>query len=299
MRPLMSIIIPTHNRIRQLKRLLGSLSEGLYYSDLEVIVVSDNNLNYDYKTLLNNYPWVRIVKIGREVLPALARQLGAAIARGDFLFFIDDDNIVDKNTIKYLLDFANSNPEFGIIGPLMFYYRAPNVIWCAGGIVIRPFYIFHHICQDKTPQECKKLTQLKVVECDYIPNAYVISKRVFNLVGGFDYKRFPIALEEVDLAYRVKMHGYKVGVLTKAIIWHDVPLRKDIHITAKRAYFRGRSRIMFYKKYDKKRLLLTLIDIFGFLGNLRYIDSNEYKIKVFSSFINGIIDGITNRNRFS
>lgn len=292
--PTISIIIPSHNRARKLIRLLNSIEKSLFpLNYIEVIVVGDYSRD-TISLIKQKYPWIAMLNTRHELLPSAARQLGAEIASGEFLFFIDDDNILHPKTIPVLLQAARLYPQLGLLGPLMLYYTSPRKVWCAGGIVKKPFYIFAHICQDKNIDECKHLLRKNIILCDYIPNAYMIKRSLLREIGGFDYRNFPIAWEEVDLALRVKKKGYLVGIIPKAIVWHDVPLRYEVHVNTKRAYYRARSRVIFYKKYDKKRILLIPLDIAGFLLNIRYSDiSMNNKVDVIRSYIDGIIRGLT------
>ena len=301
-KPLVSVVISTHNRREKLVRLIRSILESNYPKDrLEIIVIDDASTDGTYEHIRSTFPNIKALRSDKELFPSMARNLGARISNGKYIFFLDDDNIIDKNTIGKLVDFLDKHPDYGLVGPLMFYLEQPNVIWCTGAIIDKPLYRLIHLCQGKRAEECH-IIKRKVIECDYIPNAYMIRKHIFEKIGGFDHVRFPIAWEEIDLAIRVKKLGYRVGIVTTAKVWHDVPLTKDFHITPIRAYYRGRSRILFYLKYVKGRVLLLPIDIAGFLLILGEQHSHNTLYNSISSllisYIKGMIDGIKTYTKY-
>ena len=88
-----SIIIPTHNRLDSLRRMLAQLSKQSFPADqFEVIIVADGCTD-DSVAFVKAYdaPFaLRVLEQGGQGA-ATARNVGAAIARGRFLIFVDDD----------------------------------------------------------------------------------------------------------------------------------------------------------------------------------------------------------------
>ena len=287
--PLVSVIIPTYKRKDKLRRLLNSLLESDYPRDkMEIIVVVDAD-GEDYSDLIKEFPMVTFVFNDTEKLAAESRNIGAKLARGKYLFFIDDDNIVDKYAISKIIEVFETHEDAGLVGPLMLFYSEPSKIWCAGAVVDKPLFRGIHLYFGKNITNIQE----DLIPCDYIPNFYSIPAEIFREVGGFDSVSFPIAWEEVDLAIRVKKLGYKVLVTPKAITWHDVPVMREFHITPKRAYFRGRSRVLFYKKHAPWRLILLPIDIIGFTTNLLKSSLTKNKFEKFIQYVWGIVHGLT------
>ncbi len=103
-----SIIIPAYNEEKYLKKLLASIRRQTF-TDYEVIV-ADANSQDKTKAIARQFG-ARVVKGG---LPAVGRNNGARVARGEFLFFFDADVILPKTFLeaaydemqKYYLDLA-------------------------------------------------------------------------------------------------------------------------------------------------------------------------------------------------
>lgn len=101
--PLVSIIIPTYNRTDTLIRAIKSALQQTYVN-IEIIVVDDNAeklavRNWVNKKLKNNEN-VKLIKNKSNLGGALSRNVGIKNAKGDFISFLDDDDIFSKNKIE-------------------------------------------------------------------------------------------------------------------------------------------------------------------------------------------------------
>ena len=115
----LSIIIPTHRRFFQVQRLLSSvLEQDFPRSDLQVLLVS--NLQDRKLTEMVSY-WeekffdFRYMETGLKGVNK-ARNLGVRFARGDILYFLDDDCVLDKKDHLKSLISAHRSPAIGIGG---------------------------------------------------------------------------------------------------------------------------------------------------------------------------------------
>ncbi|MEM2614500.1 MAG: glycosyltransferase family 2 protein [Nitrososphaerota archaeon] len=293
-KPLVSVIIPTHNRKEKLIRLINSILESNYPKDrLEIIVVDDASTDGTYNAVKMKFQQVKIIRNERELLPTASRNIGIKNSHGGYLFFIDDDNVVKNDTITHLIDAMESNRKLGLCGPVTVYYSDPFRIWCAGAFLKKPLYYMVHYKVNSALSELKE----KLIYCDYIPNAYATRKEIIDKIGYFDEKNFPIAWEEIDFAQRVKKAGYDVAVVTLSIVMHDVPKKPyvgSLHIKPKRSYYRGRSRVMFYKKYVSWRLLGLFIDMIGFSYlALKYSNQGTKNINY---YVKGVLNGLLRKS---
>ncbi len=96
---LISVIMPTHNRADYLERAIRSV-EGQSYNNWELIVVDDGSLD-DTPRMLNSICSTRIevVRIPQSG-QARARNQGLAMARGDIVTYLDDDNMMHPDWLK-------------------------------------------------------------------------------------------------------------------------------------------------------------------------------------------------------
>ena len=123
----LSIIITTRNRKKDLLECINSIKEtDLKNIEYELIIVDDSSDDGTEKIThedigLNN---VKIIHNDTQQMMVRSRNIGAKNSSGKYVLFIDDDNIIDEDMIYNLVDFAENNPEFGMIGPSMYYFES-------------------------------------------------------------------------------------------------------------------------------------------------------------------------------
>ncbi len=245
----MSVVIPTFRRIDALSRLLVSV-RGLHYPSIETIVVNCAPEPLEPASSLLDFGDITFLELHTESLPSRARNLGAQASSGRFLFFLDDDNVIDSEAACWLVDSMAEDPRLGLVSPLVFYLASGERIWSAGVRRGRLSSITTFPGRGATRRD---LLLHKEDSCDDFPDAYMVRRSLFNEVGGYDEVHFPIHYEESDLCRRVKNAGYGLTLVPEATVWHDVPLpgvseatARQHHVhTPQRAFFAGRNRVLF------------------------------------------------------
>jgi len=290
--PLVSIIIPTYNRKQELTRLIESIKQSDYPKEsVEIIVVDDASTDGTFDAIKKGFPDVEVIRNTKRRLTSGARNVGIECSKGDYLFFVDHDNVIDRRAISELVNFMERNEIVGLAGPIMYYYSVPEEIWCAGGKLRRPLYLPTCMFQHET-SETLQIANISTIECAYIPNAFMVRKQIIKEIGLFDERNFPILFEDADFSLRIKQGGYQIVIVPKAKVWHDVSTAKDFHIDEERAFFRGRSRARFYLKYAPLRTLMLPIDTLGFCVVLFVYDRGSRRLKNLSQYLKGIVYGL-------
>lgn len=303
---MVSVVIPTFNRLKDLNELIGSLLAANKSSDIEIIIVDNNShLNYDeimHKIRSSGIPVTLLINETEGSL-SKSRNMGIQAAKGEFIFFIDDDNIVEINTIQALLDVFKNNTAIGILSPIAFYYDDRNRILDCGAkrSYQNSFTVNLFLNEDKG------ILPDGIVEVSEVSNAFMVRKAVFERISFFDELNFPIDLDEADLCLRTKKAGFKIFVVTYANIYHKVARINSLAVTSlrfrreKNAYNMGRNRILFQRKYLSfiKYLffLILYFPIFCYLYIFSLLlpqpGSNfKLRIKFMHRFIEGISDGL-------
>lgn len=112
--PLVSIIITTYNRSEYLSAAIESALNQTY-SNIEVIVVDDNNKGSDeaefVENLVSSYPGVKYLSTIKNSGACVARNLGAQNARGKFINFLDDDDLLLNSKIEKQIQKMNDLKE--------------------------------------------------------------------------------------------------------------------------------------------------------------------------------------------
>jgi glycosyltransferase involved in cell wall biosynthesis len=119
MKPLISVIIPTHNpnQTRFERALAGLRSQSLNYDSWQLVVI--DNASTDLEVFSNyDLSWHPHAQIVREEKLGLtrARIAGIQATQGKFLVFVDDDNVLEPGYLKSILDIFRAHPTLGSIG---------------------------------------------------------------------------------------------------------------------------------------------------------------------------------------
>ena len=297
--PLVSVIIPTHNRKEKLKRLIKSIKKS-EYSNIEIIVIDDASADGTYGEMKKRFPEVKIIRNKEKRLVATSRNIGIRNSNGKFIFFIDDDNVIDKPCINKLVKTFLSDGKVGVAAPIMYYCNPHKMVWCAG--VRRSM-----ITSKTTLIGNGKIDQGQfndVLDSDDFPNAFMVRSEITKAEGIlFDEKNFPWMYEEADFCYRIRKNGWKVVLVPTAKIWHDVPEEKfTCRWTKVRAYYTGRNRVLFHKKYSKRYEYLIFATVFLSIFTLayaflilrdRFLEGKFSEgVRISTFYIKGVMNGI-------
>lgn len=209
--PLVSVVIPTYDRAEFVLDAIESvLAQG--YTDYEIIIVDDGSSD-NTKDILSPLIRKNIIKYYHQSNQgeASARNLGIAISRGEYIAFLDSDDLFEPEKlevqVKYLLD----HPEVGLVHSCFVKFDNDgrdlgyrNTSWFTGKIY---------------PQILLYWTTLMAIDTVIVP------RKVFNEVGMFDVglkmgpdldmwrriaRRYPFGFINRSLA-RVRVHAGNIS----------------------------------------------------------------------------------------
>ncbi len=186
----------------------------------------------------------------REAVPvSVARNAGARTARGDedLLFFVDDDNVVSRHAARRLAAILRDKPAIVMVGPAQYYLRRPRRLWCAG--VRRSPLFMRTFLETDIGRPVPDLAP-----SEDFPNCFMVRRRDFEAIRGFDEVWFPMHYEEADLARRLmaRARGRYAALVPHARVWHDITLSltRRLHMRdASRAFECARGRAVFTARH--------------------------------------------------
>lgn len=203
---LVSVIIPTYNRINMLKNCLSSF-EGLNYPKecFEVIVVDDGSTDRYYETLkeiIEQFTYkLRVIQQSNGG-PAKARNNGIRNAGGEFIAVTDDDCEVDKNWLREIIKGFTSEEIAGV-----------------GGMVVSKNKDIFSQYMDYNKILLPRMEDNKV---KYLVTANACYRRKCLLdVNGFSEEIKNPGGEDPDLSYKLKGLGYSLAFNPKGIVIHN------------------------------------------------------------------------------
>lgn len=295
MEPIVSVVVVTHNRRNKIVRLLSSLGNMSSQGFIEVIAVDDASIDGTSEEVSLRYPNVRIGRTAEEVFLARARNMGANCSRGKYILFVDDDMVIEIDSIRRILAFLETHPNYGIAGPAVAYFKNGR-IWHAG-VLFRPSSFTENL-YIRNRSLLSGLKREGFLNCCYVPGIFMVRKRIFQELQGFDFRNFPFSYEDIDLALRAQSRGYKIGCVLSALALHDIDeISVERSMEPARAFHHGRSRTRFYVKHLKWKLFWLPVYLIGFmLAELSKAKMSPKKsLQVAISYLRGIVYGVLGR----
>lgn len=276
-----SIVIVHYKVKKKLFECLKSINKQTKNITFEIIVVDNDEKKTIVKDLKKYFPTVKYIPSTQNVGYGAGINLGANEAKGEYLFILNPDTILLNNSAKLLVDFLDRNKRFAIIAPLL-HDSNGEVYPLQGTEVLTPIKaIFSlsfvsRILPNNTIAKkywLKNWKKKNVKEVGTVPGtAFLIRKKVFDYLGGFD-KKFFLYFEEHDLSLRILQAKYKIGINPQAKIihhWAQSTARSEKNI--KKIF--EKSRFYYFKKHYGivSALLTETILRFGkiqfFLGSI-------------------------------
>lgn len=197
MPPVVSVIIPTFNRENFLKEAIDSVL-AQDFSGIELIVVNDGSGDDTDKLLAGYGSALRSIMQDNKGVSA-ARNAGIRMAAGEYIAFLDSDDVWLPKKIEKQMDFFASHPCVSIC--------QTDEIWIRRGERVNPKKV-HKKESGWIFNRCVEL-------CIVSPSAVMLKKGVFDDIGLFD-ESLP-ACEDYDLWLRASLK-YEIHTLAEKLI---------------------------------------------------------------------------------
>ncbi len=208
--PLVSVIILNYNGSKWLERCLETLKAQTIFSQLEVILA--DNLSTDGSDvlaarLIEGWTNGRFVQNGANLGFCEGNNRPASQARGEFLFFLNNDTWLEPGCMEMLVREVRAHGAHGG-GPLVLNY-ADDSFQSLGADGFDVFGL---------PSPRRSWSGVQPV---LMPEgcAFLIERRVFVEIGGFNADFFMYA-DEYDLAFRAWIAGYRLVAVPSARLHH-------------------------------------------------------------------------------
>jgi GT2 family glycosyltransferase len=239
---MVSVITPSYGRFDSLMACVESVraSNPTPAGGIEVVIVTAGYHTAQLLSLRDTA--TTLIELDAPLSTSASRNTGVAASSGRYLMFLDDDNVVAPDSIALLSDALDSGGDAVVVGPAMYFGAEPTRLWCAG--VSRSRVLMKTTFRNSLPTPMPAR-----MSSDDFPNCFMVRRREFDVVNGFDAVNFPQQWEESDLARRlVRKSAGQVYVIPSARIWHfiDTKFAERLHLrNPTRAFLIARGRAVF------------------------------------------------------
>ncbi len=246
--PRVSVIILNWNGRELLKACLGSLAAQTY-EDFETIVVDNGSDDGSPEMVGIEFGDVVLVRNPENTGFCRGNNIGMERAGGSLVVLLNNDAEVAPDFLEKLVAAADLDPEFGMFAPRIMMYDKRSV-FDSTGLLVYP----DGICRSRGWLE---EDEGQFDEADEVlgPNGCAAMYRTSMLadVGVFDERYFAY-LEDLDLAFRGQLRGWKCRYVPDAVAYHKKSMTSGYH-SAFKAYLVERNRIWNAFKLFPRRLL--------------------------------------------
>ncbi|MFZ2990810.1 glycosyltransferase [Ideonella sp.] len=213
--PRVSVVIPVYGKFQLTYDCLKSIAEHPPEVPFEVIVVDDCSPDETLIAPLVFGGSVRVLRNDRNLGFVGTCNRGADAARGEWLFFLNNDTLVKPGWLDALVQTFECQPDIGIAGSKLLF--GDGSLQEAGGIIWRMGDGWNWGRNARADEP--RFSYLRDV--DYVSGAaLMIRKPMFDELGGFDLHFAPAYYEDTDLCFRVRQAGKRVVMQPASVIVH-------------------------------------------------------------------------------
>lgn len=200
--PLISIIIPCHNREHLLPYTLRSAQEAVQGLDAEIIVVDDQSTDQSVAVARRVLPSARIIALEENRGAPFCRNTGLKEAQGQYVLLLDSDDLLEPGFFASKLDYFRQFPETaGVYGPWDYFNGE--------GTFYENLIIPRHAPYPIEATSNNKEHLIRLLGGWYIhPGSVLWRKSVLKKLGGQNEEL--IINQDVELMFKALLSGYRI-----------------------------------------------------------------------------------------
>jgi len=217
-----AVVILNWNGIQFLSQFLSKVVEFSSNQDCEIIVADNHSTDNSISYLKENFPEIKLIILDKNY--GFAEGYNLALRQLDHQYFVllNSDVEVTPNWILPIVNFMEINPEVAACMPkILSQFRKTHFEYAgaAGGFIDKFGYPF---CRGRI------LSEVEIDNGQYNDKSEIfwatgacmyVRSSVYKELGGLD-PLFFAHMEEIDLCWRMKRHGYKIYNVPEVTVYH-------------------------------------------------------------------------------
>lgn len=220
--PLVSIIIPTRDGVDLLRCCVEGVLDNTRYDNMQIIIVDNGSIEKETLEFLQSVvadERVEVISWPNEYNYSAINNFAASFATGEYLCLLNNDiEIIDENWLEEMMRQA-CRPGIGAVGARLLY---PDRTIQHAGIVLGMGNAAGHAHRGIADDEPGYFAHALVTRCATAVTAacLVVSRRLFDSVGGLDQDGVRIAYSDVDFCLKIRATGAKNMYVASAVLIH-------------------------------------------------------------------------------
>lgn len=239
---MVSIITVNYNGLSDTCEMIDSfrLHETYPY---EIIVVDNGSRLPEAEEIKKRYPEVKVVQNTNTGF-AGGNNAGLKVAEGDYLFFLNNDTLIQAPVLQTLIQRLDADPTNGGVSPMIKYNYTPDTLQYAGftpfsTITLRNAAIGFNEKDQPRYRMARETASLHGA-------AMMVPRHVLQQVGPMTEIYF-LFYEEFDWSARMRRAGYRLWYEPAAIVYHKESMTAKKG-TPLREFYLSRARMLYIRR---------------------------------------------------
>jgi hypothetical protein len=256
-----AIVILNWNGKHYLERFLRNLIDRSKQPGVKVVIADNGSTDGSQDWVTKNFPSITLIELGANYGFTGGYNRALRYVEADYYLLLNSDVEVTKGWVTPLIAALDDNPQIGICMPKIksaFERDHFEYAGASGGYID---YLGYPFCRGRILSNIEKDTAQYNSDAEIFwasGAAFMIRASLYRELGGFD-ETFFAHMEEIDLCWRAKLHGWQVWVFPDSEVYHvgggTLP-----NNSPKKLYLNYRNNLlMLYKNLPYRRLHITLL----------------------------------------
>jgi GT2 family glycosyltransferase len=252
-RPAVVVVVVSWNGLCDTIHCLTSLRR-LAYENYRTVLVDNDSQDGTSEVIRCYFPEVALITNRHNTGYVHANNQGVAWALeqgAEWILLLNNDVQVRPDLLDRLVGVGHSQPDVGVVGPVMQRTLRPDFLDLGGDLDFRLGRVLLRRYEEE-------MAGRSWGEIDYVWGCTLMARRqIFEACGGLD-PVYVAYFEDADLCLRARRLGYRTAVALKARVVHQVG-RSGEKRFAWQTYYRIRNHALFFTRYARRRDWPTLL----------------------------------------
>lgn len=288
---MVSIITVNYNGYRDTCELITSLKQNETYP-YEIIVVDNASKGDDANIIEQTFPEVIVVRSPVNLGFAGGNNLGYPYAKGEYIFYLNNDMIVRSPMLRPLVDRLERDHYAGV-SPCIRFYHNPDYIQYYGHQDLTSITV-RHMTEAYDPTNDEHFLQPHETEALH-GGAMMVRRDVIEQAGQMTDVYF-LFYEEFDWSIRIRRAGGHLFYEPASVVYHKESMSIRL-LTPTREYYLIRARILYARRnsrsWRKPLACLYLLLIATPRRVVQHLFKGRFRLA--ASVLRGAFSGLTKR----
>ncbi len=295
--PDISVITVNYNGLQDTVEMITSLQTQVHTVSCEIIAVDNGSRENEALLLQEHFPDITVIRSEKNLGFAGGNNLGIRQARGKYLFLLNNDTFVEDDSLHFLCDTLERNPQAAAVSPKIKFAAPPRNIQYAGFTPLTRYTLRNKSIGYNEPDEGQYDTPAATA---FLHGAAMLVRREAIEKAGLMPEIYFLYYEEMDWCSRMSRAGYQLLYDPRCTVYHressttgtDSPLK---------TYYLTRNRLLYTWRNRPKiaRIIAILYQLIIAVPKNLIVNLLHWKIAQLKAAVEGCMDFFRLKNKTS